>query len=698
MVGGRLHNLLRYLRRVAAPADSRAVTDSQLLERFVTAGDQDAFELLARRHAPMILGVCRRVLGDAHDAEDAFQATFLVLAKKAASAARHRSLGGWLYTVAQRVALRARARRAARATHEQPLKEPPPTGAPDPTGEAAWRDVRRVIDEEVSRLPEKYRVPFVLYHLEGRSNAEVARELGCPVGTVESWLTRARQKLRANLTRRGLAPVPGLLAALALQEGGLPKAAAARVALAASRAAAGTVSAEAAALADAVVRSLGLSRVKVVLAVVLLLAATVACAAGLAARRHPPAESLPRQQSHAVSRVRRYDPPRAGQVRAGEPIKLATLLGFDTNAIALTPYGKTLASGNKGATLELWDLEKLKKRDIFFQGTGLNPSEAPAAHGWQVNSVALSPDGKTLASGSTDNTVRLWDVATGKEKAILWNNVYVYSVVFSPDGKALAASGGFTPRGSDKAFREIAKHPEWSYLRKFEEIRKYGDWPKEIGEVKVWNLATRKARTFFHGETGRIRSVAFSPDGKTLAAGARDGAVRLWDVATGKERVCLREKNQYIQAVAFSPDGKTLAVAFDAERITTAAGQRIPADRVHLWDVASNRVRARLQGHAARVNAIAFSADGKTLATASTLSATTAPNTFVWTFTGEVRLWDPATGRLRGAPLICQHDARSVAFGARDTILAVGGWGGRGPDKSGEITLWKLRPNRGTAR
>jgi WD40 repeat protein len=292
----------------------------------------------------------------------------------------------------------------------------------------------------------------------------------------------------------------------------------------------------------------------------------------------------------------------------------------------------------------------------------------------------------------------LWDVATGKEKAILWNKVNVYSVAFSPNGKALAAAGGFWPMGSDRAFREIQKHPEWSYLRAFQEIRKYGDWPKEIGEVKVWNLATRKARTFFHGKTGRISSVAFSPDSKTLAAGLRDGAVRLWDVATGKQRACLREKNQCIEAIAFSPDGKTLAVAFYKDRNTLVEGQRISADRVHLWDVASKRVRARLQGHAACVNAIAFSADGKTLATASTRSGTTAPNTFVWTFTGEVRLWDPATGRPRGAPLTCDHDARSVAFGARDTILAVGGRGGGGPkDKSDEITLWKLSPRSGTA-
>src|SRR5262249_11379095 len=161
----------------AAPAAAPGVPDTDLLERFAAVRDEAAFELLAWRHGPMVLGVCRRVLGDFHEAEDAFQATFLVLARKAASAARHRSAGGWLHTVAYRVALRARARRAARTARERPLGEPPPDAALDPAGEAARREVRRVIDEEVNRLPEKYRTPFVLFHLEGRGSAEVAREL-----------------------------------------------------------------------------------------------------------------------------------------------------------------------------------------------------------------------------------------------------------------------------------------------------------------------------------------------------------------------------------------------------------------------------------------------------------------------------------------------------------------------------------------
>jgi RNA polymerase sigma factor (sigma-70 family) len=278
MAGVRLPELLRYLRRATAAADAPVGSDAQLLERFATARDEDAFELLVRRHGPMVLSVCRRVLGDAHEAEDAFQAAFLVLARKAAAAARCRSAGAWLHTVAYRVALRARSTRAARTAREQPLEEPVPAGDPDPAGAAVTRDVRRVIDEEVSRLPEKYRVPFVLFHLEGRSSAEVARDLGCPVGTVESWLSRARARLRAALARRGLAPTPALLP-VPLPHAGPPAVPAALLSstvraaplVAAGRAvAAGTVSARVVSLLKAVRHDAFVSRVKMALRLVLL--------------------------------------------------------------------------------------------------------------------------------------------------------------------------------------------------------------------------------------------------------------------------------------------------------------------------------------------------------------------------------------------------------------------------------------------
>src|SRR5262249_53522511 len=395
-------------------ADGLAVPDTQLLERFADAGDEAAFELVARRHGPMVLGVCRRVLGDTHEAEDAFQATLLLLARKADTLTRHPSVGAWLHPVAFRVAQRARARRAARTAREQPLDSCPAATAPDPASEAAWRDVRRVIDEEVSRLPEKYRVPFVLYHLEGYSAIEVARELACPISTAESWLVRARGRLRARLARRGLTPATGLLVALAPREEWLAQATAreALAVAAAERGVTGAVSAEAAALAGEVVQSLGAARARTAV-VVLLLAAAATGAAGLAAREHPRA----RPEAPAA----RSDEARPGE-RAGAagPVKRVTLRGghfSDINALALSPDGLTLASAGDDAAVKLWDVAAGRIRATLRRAAPPQfPEEQLWAHEWQVQAVAFSPDGKTLASGSNDRTVKLWDVATSREK------------------------------------------------------------------------------------------------------------------------------------------------------------------------------------------------------------------------------------------------------------------------------------------
>jgi RNA polymerase sigma factor (sigma-70 family) len=199
--------LLGLVRR-AADADGPA-PDERLLERFAAERDEAAFEVLVWRHGPMVLGVCRRVLGDAHAAEDAFQATFLALARQARSVRRGTALAGWLHRVARRVALRARHAAARRTWHERRAAVSG-IAAGEPAG-----DLRAVLDEELDRLPARLRLPVVLCYLEGRSTAEAARRIGCPRGTVLSRLAAARSKLRARLVRRGLAPAAGGLAALA---------------------------------------------------------------------------------------------------------------------------------------------------------------------------------------------------------------------------------------------------------------------------------------------------------------------------------------------------------------------------------------------------------------------------------------------------------------------------------------------------
>jgi RNA polymerase sigma factor (sigma-70 family) len=267
--------LIQFLRRIAGPPPERDLTDRHLLERFVGARDESAFAALVRRHGPMVLGVCRRLLPDAHEAEDAFQATFLVLVHKARSIGRPELLGPWLHGVAHRTA--ARARQAARGRARQREAAAPP--GDDPADEAAWRELRQVLDEELGRLAHKFRAPLVLFYLEGKTTEEVARLLGCPKGTVLSRLARGRDRLRHRLARRGVALAVGLTAGAltakavaaevpaALASGTIHAAAL----TAAGRAADGAIPATVAALTKGVLRAMLLSKLKVVAAVALAL-------------------------------------------------------------------------------------------------------------------------------------------------------------------------------------------------------------------------------------------------------------------------------------------------------------------------------------------------------------------------------------------------------------------------------------------
>jgi RNA polymerase sigma factor (sigma-70 family) len=205
--------LARVLEHVlTASGDDRGVSDAELLERFKVRGDAAAFELLVWRYQRLVLGVCRRVLRDAHEAEDAFQATFLILARRAGSVGRREALGAWLYRVATRAALAARAARSRHAGREHSLGG---TAAASPAAQslAERREVCAVVDEEVSRLPERFRAAVVLCYFEGKTVDEAARQLGWPRGTVASRLARARERLRVRLNRRGLAVTAGTLAA-----------------------------------------------------------------------------------------------------------------------------------------------------------------------------------------------------------------------------------------------------------------------------------------------------------------------------------------------------------------------------------------------------------------------------------------------------------------------------------------------------
>ncbi len=188
--------------------------DGQLLERFIARHDEGAFEALVLRHGPMVWGVCRRALPGHHDAEDAFQATFLVLSRKAASVLPREMLANWLYGVANRTALKAKVTVARRRLRERQVAEMP---EPKTGPQAPWDDLGYLLDRELIALPVKYRIPIVLCDLEGKSHKEAAEHLGWPIGTLSGRLSRARAMLAKRLTRRGLEPSAGLFALMRRQ-------------------------------------------------------------------------------------------------------------------------------------------------------------------------------------------------------------------------------------------------------------------------------------------------------------------------------------------------------------------------------------------------------------------------------------------------------------------------------------------------
>jgi RNA polymerase sigma factor (sigma-70 family) len=346
-----LGTVLRRLRGLNPTCPPEDVTDGKLLERFTTGRDEAAFAALLRRHGPMVLGVGNRVLGQVQDAEDVLQATFLLLARKAGSIRRGEALGGWLHAVAFRLAVKVRGQREMRRQRETraAARRPPEADAARPAGfEAAWRELQGVLDEELGQLPERYRVPLVLCYLEGKTQEEVQRQLGCPLGTVRSRLARARQLLRGRLTRRRLTlsaealamvlaantaaaalPVPIFLATLQagchFAGGGKP---------------ADGISAQAATLVEGGLRTMSGTKRKISTALILLVglvatgAAVLAQGAGVA-RKTPetsPAAQVRQPDGGAKPRAKPNKPPKK------EPVKQMTFTGR-----VLTPEGKPAA-------------------------------------------------------------------------------------------------------------------------------------------------------------------------------------------------------------------------------------------------------------------------------------------------------------------------------------------------------------------
>lgn len=279
MAANYLSEAIQHIRQALRPGDEAGLSDGQLLGCFVEQRDELALAEIVRRHGPMVWAVCRRILVNYHDAEDAFQATYLVLVRKAATVKPRELVGHWLYGVARQTAVRARANAALRAQREQQLAT-----LPEPVVESrqAHGDLQGVLDWELGRLAERYRVPVVLCDLQGKTHKEAARQVGCPEGTLSARLTRARALLARRLARHGLVVSAGALAAFLAEQAVasstrsavVAKTIKAAVVLAAGQTiAASATSARAAALTERVLQAMLLNRVKKMAGVALLFAA-----------------------------------------------------------------------------------------------------------------------------------------------------------------------------------------------------------------------------------------------------------------------------------------------------------------------------------------------------------------------------------------------------------------------------------------
>jgi RNA polymerase sigma factor (sigma-70 family) len=302
MAAVQLSKAVDRLRSVLVQQDVAELADGDLLQRYVRQGDEAAFGALLRRHGPMVLGVCRRILGNVHDAEDVFQATFLVLVRKARTLRSPGAVGNWLHGVAYRTAREAKRAAARRRAREANV------AARAPNAEDSWAELQPVLDQELDRLPEKYRAVLVLCELEGKTRKEAARHLGCPEGTVASRLATARTMLARRLARHGFALSAPALAALLAENASACLAPAlawstitAASLLAAGQTAAGAISANVATLTEGALKVMLLAKLKTVL-----LALPVLCLVGIGGTLltyHPAAgQQEPAEKSTAVSR------------------------------------------------------------------------------------------------------------------------------------------------------------------------------------------------------------------------------------------------------------------------------------------------------------------------------------------------------------------------------------------------------------
>ncbi len=513
-------SLLAHLHRLAAPA----APDATLFSCWTEQRNQQAFAALMARHGPMVLGVCHRILGDVQEAEDVFQATFLVLARQTSPLRQPESLAGFLHTVARRLARKARAALRRRQRMQMNAQTPEPIDPQPPALDVlSGRELLALVDEEIGRLPEVYRLPVLLCLMQGRTIEEAARQLGWSIGSLRGRLTRGRERLRERLSRRGLDLSVGVVALLA------PAAVPEKLLAEGVRHLTSPVPATVGTLAGGMMRALKLK----IAGLAVILAAAIGLTAHLSMLRAPQPE-MPAADSPVAPPAQAKDEPRHD--RYGDPLpqgaiaRLGTLRWRacgDVESLAFTPNGKmvVLSESERGDPptngLCLFDAANGKRLKTI----------RPA--GTLFERIALSADGKRLAAVCT-----LWSDDD--------RNKTVVQIRELPSGRKVNefAAKEFPAR----AFAWLGWSSDGQLLAAY------------VGksDVVLRDLMTRRERRFPAKDLSKYSGCAVGKN--VLAAIDENGHVHLWDRANGEERCVLKaEEGSYALSLALSANERWLA-------------------------------------------------------------------------------------------------------------------------------------------